>query len=334
MKRENPDLYAALLLGILLHTLLCAQARYGARAGLLALPFSAAALTLAAVLFARAWRQLEGLRAPRWGLAAVLAASSAFELLRFWQLIQTAYGGAVTMLGVCLMLLLPVVYLRRVSAIAQTANVVLSLAAVAGVVLLISIAGELRPANLQPGDPGQAGWRQALLWQCSLYPEFLLPALWPDPDKRGPHTAARLAVCGTVFSAVVHLILELYAGAGARLLPVPVHTAAQAGTLSLFKRLEWLQLILWSMMVTVKLALYLYAAVRLLGGRGNKKENNAVGLDRFPCYFLLMAFLCAAWRKADTETFFVWQSRLLWLFAAAVILGGGLQYLCGRKKRC
>ena len=47
-----------------------------------------------------------------------------------------------------------------------------------------------------------------------------------------------------------------------------------------------------------------------------------------------MAFLCAAWRKADTETFFVWQSRLLWLFAAAVILGGGLQYLCGRKKRC
>src|SRR5699024_9085780 len=77
MKRENPDLYAALLLGVLLHTLLCAQARYGARAGLLALPFSAAALTLAAVLFARAWRQLEGLRAPRWGLAAVLAASSA-----------------------------------------------------------------------------------------------------------------------------------------------------------------------------------------------------------------------------------------------------------------
>ena len=103
MKRENPDLYAALLLGILLHTLLCAQARYGARAGLLALPFSAAALTLAAVLFARAWRQLEGLRAPRWGLAAVLAAGSAFELLRFWQLIRTAYGGAVTMLGVCAM---------------------------------------------------------------------------------------------------------------------------------------------------------------------------------------------------------------------------------------
>ena len=47
MKRENPDLYAALLLGVLLHTLLCAQARYGARAGLLALPFSAAALTAA-----------------------------------------------------------------------------------------------------------------------------------------------------------------------------------------------------------------------------------------------------------------------------------------------
>ena len=63
---------AGAVVWILLHTLLCAQARYGARAGLLALPFSAAALTLAAVLFARAWRLLEGLRAPRCGLAAVL----------------------------------------------------------------------------------------------------------------------------------------------------------------------------------------------------------------------------------------------------------------------
>ena len=62
----------------------------------------------------------------------------------------------------------------------------------------------------------------------------------------------------------------------------PVHAAARCGALSIFNRLEWLQFILWVMAVTVKLALYLYALVRLLGGR-SKAENSAAGLDRFPC---------------------------------------------------
>ena len=49
-----------------------------------------------------------------------------------------------------------------------------------------------------------------------------------------------------------------------------------------FNRLEWLQFILWVMAVTVKLALYLYALVRLLGGQ-NKAEDSAPGWIGFLC---------------------------------------------------
>ena len=85
------------------------------------------------------------------------------------------------------------------------------------------------------------------------------------------------------FDVGMHLILELFYGAAMPLRIDPVHAAARCGALSIFNRLEWLQFILWVMAVTVKLALYLYALVRLLGGQ-NKAEDSAAGLDRFPLY--------------------------------------------------
>ena len=52
MKRENPNLFGALLLGLLLNTLLSSQTAYWARIGLLAYPLSAGLLISAALLFA------------------------------------------------------------------------------------------------------------------------------------------------------------------------------------------------------------------------------------------------------------------------------------------
>ena len=81
----------------------------------------------------------------------------------------------------------------------------------------------------------------------------------------------------------MHLILELFYGAAMPLHIDPAHAAARCGALSIFNRLEWLQFILWVMAVTVKLALYLYALVRLLGGQ-NKAEDSAAGMDWIPLY--------------------------------------------------
>lgn len=331
MKRENPNLFGALLLGLLLNTLLSSQTAYWARVGLLAYPLSAGLLISAALLFAWAWRGVEPRRWLRFALGCLLGASSALEVLRFWRLLERVAPDSQNLLEVCLLLLLPVLYLRRVSAIAQTANVVLAALLIAGGLLILSIAGDLQVANLQPVPAHDRQWLQALRGQCLLYPEFLLPALWPDQEKRGPHTVIRLVGYSLAFSVGMHLILELYFGAAMPEQEIPVHAAAQGGALSIFNRLEWLQLLLWAMLVSIKLALYLYAGIRLLGGRNSKTENTAVGLDRFPAYLLGMAFLCMLWRGIDLNRLFALRNLAAWLFAGLVLLMGGVQWLFAKR---
>lgn len=331
MKREAPNLFAALLLGVFGNVLLSSQAEYWVRPGLLLLPLSIMLLTTVSLAFSWAWEQVGQSKVTHWLLLVLLAMSSAIEILRLWRLFVSAYPDGMSMFGICLMIVAPVIYLRRVSSIAQTANVVLAVLFVASVFMVISIASQLRLSNLQ-SIPLSA--RQVEITVCAqsiLYPEFLLPALWPGSARFGKHTLLRLAGFGLTFSAAVHLLMELFFGADAPLRENPLHTVAQSGALSIFNRLEWLQLILWTMVVTVKLALYLYAGVHLMGGRACQSENNAVGLDRFPFYFGLMLFLCALWRSADVTMLLKIRNGLLLLYAVAIIAGGVCRWLLKQK---
>lgn len=331
MKRESPNLFGALLLSLWLNTLLCRQTAYWSRLGVLACPLSVAFVASVALCFARAWRTAERLRWLRLAFGLLLGGSSALEILRFWRLLETVSPNSQTLLEACLLLLLPVLYLRRVSAIAQTANVVLTVLLLAGAVLVASVSADLRVANLQPAPWTAANWQQTLLAQCVLYPEFILPALWPDREKRGSHTVIRLAVLGTAFSVGMHILLELYFGAGMPDQETPVHAAAQSGSLSIFNRLEWLQLLLWAMLVSIKLALYLYAVVRLLGGKNGKSENTAVGIDRFPYYLVGMLFLCMLWHNLNLERLFAIRNLLTLGFIGLVILIGGVQWISTKR---
>ena len=120
MKCEHPSLYAALLVGVLVNVLLRSQTAYWCRAG--AAPALVCAPVLAAVgaLFAVSWRQ-GATPLLRLLFALLLAGTSVLELLRLWNLTQRLYPGAVTQLVLCLLVLLPILYLRHVSAISQTA---------------------------------------------------------------------------------------------------------------------------------------------------------------------------------------------------------------------
>lgn len=333
MKREAPNLFAALLLGVFGNVLLTSQVGYSVRPGVLLFPISAAALTLAAVAFAWSWRILEKNPLARWSLMALLAMSSALEILRLWRLFSSAYPDGMSMFGICLMIVAPVIYLRRVSSIAQTANVVLSILLVTCVLLVISIAPQLRLFNLQSAPVTAQQVQTTFLAQAVLFPEYLLPALWPGSARFGKHTLLRLSLFGVTFSVAAHFVLELFFGAGAPLQENPLHTAAQSGALSIFNRLEWLQLILWTMIVTIKLAMYLYAGVHLMGGAACKSENNAVGLDRFPFYFGLMLLLCALWRSADIDRLASVRNLLLLIFTGMVILGGAFRWLLGARAK-
>ncbi len=331
MKRECPSLFAALLLSLLVNVLLRSQTAYRPRAGLAAAIICVPILAAVGWLFARCWR-LTADPVLKLLFAALLIGTSVLELLRLWQLADRLYPGAVTLTSVCLLVVLPVVYLRRVSALSQTAHAVLCLLVAATVVMLASVLPRLHLVNLQVTALAQGDFLDAARDQLTLYPEYLLPALWPEQDKRGRHTLLRLAGCALTFDVGMHLVLELFYGAAMPLRVDPIHAAARCGALSIFNRLEWLQFILWVMAVTVKLALYLYALVRLLGGQ-SKAENSAAGLDRFPLYLGGIWLLCAVLRKIDLDAALPLRSGLTWGFVLLTWMGGAAACLYKKLRR-
>ena len=228
MKRECPSLFAALLVSLLVNVLLCSQTAYRPRAGLAAAPLCALLLAAVGWLFARCWR-LACDPVLRLLFGTLLVFSSVLELLRLWQLADRLYPGAITLTSVCLLAVLPVVYLRRVSALSQTARAVLCLLVAATAVMLISVLPRLRITNLQYTDLTCADFLTAAKDQLTLYPEYLLPALWPAQDKRGRHTLLRLAGYALAFDVSIHLLLELLAAVH----PVGHGRHRQAGALSL-----------------------------------------------------------------------------------------------------
>ena len=331
MKRESMSLFAALLVSLLVNVLLRSQTAYLTRAGLAAAVFCVPILAAVGWLFARCWR-LTADPVLKLLFGALLVYTSVLELLRLWQLAGRLYPGAVTLTSVCLLVVLPVVYLRRVSALSQTAHAVLCLLVVATAVMLVSVLPRLRVTNLQIAPLTQGDFLAAAKDHLTLYPEYLLPSLWPEQDKRGRHTLLRLAASALLFDVGMHFVLELFYGAAMPLRVDPVHAAARCGALSIFNRLEWLQFILWVMAVTVKLALYLYALVRLLGGQ-SKAENSAAGLDRFPLYVGSIWLLCAVLRKTDLDTALPLRNALTWGFAVLTWIGGAAACLYKRLRR-
>lgn len=333
MKEKHPDLFGALLLSVFVHILLRSQTLFWTRTGLLAMLPGIAISALVGLLFAHCWPLVKGKLSG--GLFGVLLAiSAALEIHGLWQLYTVLYPDSVSLLGISLTVLIPVLYLRRISAVAQTGNVVLGLMVVAGVVLVLSVADRLRIDNLQTDVVSADNLQQALTAQETLYPELLLPALWPDREKRGSHTIIRLAILGTVFQTGVHLLLELFFGAGMPQAVNPVHQAARFGNLSIFDRLEWLQLIVWTMAVSVKLGLYLYAFTRLTGGKG-VRENNLNGLPQFVLASGMWIILCMILKRLDLYAQInAWQTVAVWLFAIGVVLAGGVRWsvkICARK---
>lgn len=59
--------------------------------------------------------------------------------------------------------------------------------------MLASVLPRLCIVNLQTAALTQGDFLAAVRDQLTLYPEYLLPALWPEQDKRGRHTLLRLA---------------------------------------------------------------------------------------------------------------------------------------------
>lgn len=155
---------------------------------------------------------------------------------------------------------------------------------------LLTVLPRLHITNLQVVSLDFSDLTTAAKEQLILYPEYLLPVLWPKQENYPRHPLLRLAFLAIWFDIGIHGVLELFYGAAMPLRTDPLHAAARCGALSVFNRLESLQLILWTMAITVKLALYLYAICTLLSNK--EKSAASVKLQSFPLYFAGIWLLC------------------------------------------
>lgn len=330
MKRDRPSLLAALTVGVLVNVLLRNQTAYWPRAGTVSALLCVPILAGMSWLFSLAWKN-GGTPLYRLLFAGLLLYTSVLELLRFWGLAQRLYPGMLSLTAVCLMTLLPVIYLRRVSAISQTAHVVLCLVILSSAFLFLTVLPRLHFTNLQVIPLQTSEVVCAIQEQLTLYPEYLLLALWPQRKNRPRFAWGRLAFLAVWFDVGIHWMLELFYGAAMPLRIDPLHAAARCGALSIFNRLESLQLILWTMAITLKLALYLYAICQLLSF-GEKKETS-VRLRTFPVYFSVLWFLCVLLQKSDLQTAMQIRSLLTWGFVLLTWMGGVAAWLCQKIKR-
>ena len=329
MKRESPSLLAALTVGVLVNVLLRSQSAYWPRAGAATALVCVPALAWVGWFFSWAWRQ-GSTPLLRIAFALLLFYTSALELLRFWNLAQRLYPGMVSLTAVCFMTLLPVLYLRRVSAISQTAHVVLCLLVLATGFMLLTVLSRLHLTNLQTQPLQVPDFAAAAQEQFTLYPEYLLPVLWPRQEVKPRHPLLRLTFLSLWFDVGIHLMLELFYGAAMPLRVDPLHAAARCGALSVFNRLESLQLILWAMAVTLKLALYLYAMCRLLAPR--ESQGSSVRLNTFPLYIGGIWLTCVILRKTEIEIAMQTRNLLTWGLVLLVGMGGAAAWLCKRLR--
>lgn len=325
MKRDAPDVSAALLMGLLSNVLLRSQTAYEPRAGFFAALLCVPVLAAASGLFARGFAQPGVGQAAALPLAALLVFSCVLEILRLAALLQRLYPGSIRLSAVCLLLLLPVLYLRRGSALSQCAYAVLCGSVGTGVLLLVSAAPFLRLPNLSAHPLTLPQLGAAAADQLTLYPEYLLPALCAAPQKPNPRTAGKLAALALGADVGAHFLLALFYGDAMFWQADPLHAAARSGGISVFHRLDWLQLAVWVTAVTLKIALYLYAVTRLADG---EERKNATPLRHFPLFIGGVWFLCVVFRKLELTAVFRLRSTLCWLLVGTVIAGGGLVSLC------
>ncbi|MDD4850328.1 MAG: hypothetical protein PHO10_06460 [Gemmiger sp.] len=330
MKNDPKCLTPILLLGLLMDLLLSGRAvvwtRLGVATALLAVLLLGA---LCGAVYA-AWRYAGACRWLRLLFAALLVLAGATQLLRLNALYRYAYPGATSLLGIGLAVLLPVLYLRQEGALAQTGNIALALFGVGCLLLVGSTAARLRITNLQGAALGPAGYVGALQSQLWLYPEYLLPAvLYGKQKKENQYPPFKLPLWGVLAGVASTLLLELLFGAALPSIQNPAHTAAAYGQLSVFNRLEWVQLMLWTVAVVVKLALYLYAIGGLVFCYG-RPGPPAATLGAYAGYGVAVVLLAALLQVFSLEVLVAYQEEALLLLAVVILVAGGVQ--CGLQK--
>lgn len=233
-------------------------------------------------------------------LTALLLLGLAAELLRLFQIHQSLYPGSVVLPGLLIAVGLPYLYLRDQQALQRTGQCIFWLLAIAFLIFLVSVADRLELTNLQFPCLNSADFLTAVQSQLRIYPEFLLLFLWQN--KAAEEGSAKLVAWQIGLTCGASVTLELLFGAGVEEMDYPISSAAKYGAVSVFTRLEWIQVGVWTLTLSLKLALYL-ASIRLAGEQcGLLTRKTSAKMDS--PLLLLLAGLTMALRKTSPDAIY------------------------------
>lgn len=327
---SNTPFWAALAASLATDILLRGQAAYPPRLGALAALVTVPGLALLVWAFGRCWHCSHG-PLVRLVFAFLLVLATLREILTVQSVLQQAYPGLFRLGVVGILLLLPVLYLRRSISLCQTGRVLLWLLVAAGVLLVVAVAPRLRVTNLQIVPLERQGWYGAVRAQFVIYPEYLLPALLVTKQNQKGRGTPLLPLFAVGLDVALHFMLELFFGAALQNRSMPLHTAASSGALSIFNRLEWVQLVLCCAVVSLKLALYLYGITVL--ARDGTVEGESVDARHFLLYVAAVLVLCLLLQQSSDALEALYHTTA-WVLVALVWIGGATGWLCKRERRC
>lgn len=281
-------------------------------AGLAAAP----ALCLVLYLYGRAAAVR---RQPAWAclaLAGVLALSAAMELLqcqRFYQYVLADQLPLFWFLALALGVAgLAAQYSLR--ALNRVSVLVLGLLALSLVLLLVSVAPQVRFENLEySAEPfKQAGL--GLLARTVLLPEYLLLALLYEPQKPSRATLGRgyaLALgIGFGLESLLAALAESVLGAAGPRQSQPIYTIARLGGISVFRRLDAMHVAVWLLLFYLKISLYFWAFLWLCRRALPRVRRMPAGIAGLLLILLIFGVLRAF--PGAASAYFV-QQGLLWL---------------------
>ena len=211
----------------------------------------------------------------------------------------------------------------------RTAQLVLVFSAVSLVILLIAVSDKMRVENLTCQPVTEAGVPHTMLLRAALCPEYLLLPVLASENNQKQHCAAKAAVLPSVLfliDFVLVLAAELVLGPQAQGHSQSAYTVARLGALSVFRRLDALHISTWMMLFYLKIALYFWAAGKLVEHTKTGK-NKLSGFLEASCAVLV--FFAMVWYCPDLA---VLQQIMLCLLLLWPFLMKGGRCRCSNAK--
>lgn len=240
----------------------------------------------------------------RWLLLSVFLYSAGADLMDLNRFYQTAYPQQLPGWVLSLLMLGSAAILAKgeLRTLKNLTRVVFPLLVISLVLLILSCWNMFHLNNLISWGWSRISREMFSLQNLMIWPEYLALAIWVTEEGKAPLLWVPLVRAGVC--SVILVMAELaFGNRGARW---PAQSLSLLGQLSVFNRLEWIQITVWLLLLMTRLAFYLYLSRSILG----KSDS-----------FLLAG---AAWAVSigltALEPEIIWQIQQAALWAAAGII--------------